>query len=246
MNSQNNFRIISEIASNWNGDEKIGKQMIKQSKRAGADYVKFQMWKAEDLYKKSHPNWNEIKKSELTPTKAKNLKKFADEQKIGYFCSAFYPDAIEFLEKLNVPLYKIASRTSAFMDKESLDTMLAIAKTKKPVIISMGFGGDIRRIKKIFNNNKKYFLYCISKYPTPINEIDFKTMIKMDGFSDHTKGSLAPLIYAIKANSIKKTKFIEKHISIKESKGPDKPFSMDMSDFAKMINQIRLIESLKV
>jgi sialic acid synthase SpsE len=246
MNPINNFRIISEIASNWNGSENIAKQLIWESKQAGADYVKFQMWRAEDLYKKSHPNWNEIKKSELTPDKAKNFKKYADRQKIGYFCSAFYPEAVEFLEKLDVQLYKIASRTSAFMDKESLVTMQAIAKTRKPVIISMGFGGDMEKIKKIFKNNNKYFLYCISKYPTLISEVNFQTMLKMDGFSDHTEGSLAALIYAVKSNRIRKIKFIEKHVSINQSRGPDKPFSMDINDFAKMIHEIRLVESIKV
>lgn len=78
MNSKNNFKIISEIASNWNGSENLAKRLIKESKQAGADYVKFQMWRAEDLYKKSHPDWNEIKRSELTPNKAKNFKKYAD------------------------------------------------------------------------------------------------------------------------------------------------------------------------
>lgn len=246
MNSKNNFKIISEIASNWNGSENLAKQLIKESKQAGADYVKFQMWRAEDLYKKSHPDWNEIKRSELTPNKAKNFKKYADRQKIGYFCSVFYPEAVEFLEKLDVQLYKIASRTSAFMDEESLATMQAIAKTRKPVVISMGFGGNVEIIKKIFKNNKKYFLFCISKYPTLISEVNFQTMLKMDGFSDHTEGSLAALIYAVKSNRIRKIKFIEKHVANKKSKGPDKPFSMNISDFAKMIHEIRLIESMKV
>lgn len=240
------FKIISEIASNWNGSIDVAKQMILDSKHAGADYVKFQMWRAEDLYKKSHPNWTEIKRSELTSTKIETLKKYADKHKIGFFCSVFYPDAIDFLEKLDVPLYKIASRTSVLMDKDSLDTMKAIAKTKKPVIISMGFGGNKEKIKKIFRNNRKYFLYCISKYPTSINEIHFQKMLKMDGFSDHTEGQLAPLIYAVKSNKLRKTKFIEKHVSIKLSKGPDKPFSMDMNDFSEMIHNIRLIESMKI
>jgi sialic acid synthase SpsE len=71
-------------------------------------------------------------------------------------------------------------------------------------------------------------------------------MLKMDGFSDHTEGSLAALIYAVKSNRIRKIKFIEKHVSINQSRGPDKPFSMDINDFAKMIHEIRLVESIKV
>ncbi len=57
--------IIAEIASNWEGDLKIAKEIIKKSKEAGADSVKFQMWRARDLYSESHPLWKFIKKSEL-------------------------------------------------------------------------------------------------------------------------------------------------------------------------------------
>ena len=131
------------------------------------------------------------------------------------------------------------------MDQNSLETMQAIAKTKKPVIISMGLGGNKRKIQNIFKNNKKYFLYCISKYPTKINEINFELMKKHDGFSDHTEGYLAPLQYAINLKSLNRMKFLEKHISISESVGPDKPFSMDIENFSEMIKHIKTIISLK-
>ena len=74
--------IIAEIGSNWEGSITKAKKIIKECKKAGADAVKFQMWRASDLYDSSHPNWKEIQKSEITFEKAKTLKKFADEQKI--------------------------------------------------------------------------------------------------------------------------------------------------------------------
>ena len=114
-----NFQIIAEIASNWSGSEKIGKKMIKAAKLAGADYVKFQMWRARDLYKKSEPFWNEMKRSEVTPEIAKIFKKYSDEQNIKFCCSVFNPEAVETLENLNVKLYKIASWTAAMKHKES-------------------------------------------------------------------------------------------------------------------------------
>ena len=76
MTKNNKFQIIAEIASNWNGSETLGKKIIKQASKSGADYVKFQMWRASDLYETTHPNWNEIKKSEMTSNTAKKFKKF--------------------------------------------------------------------------------------------------------------------------------------------------------------------------
>ena len=74
--------IVAEIASNWEGSISKAKKLIKECKKAGANAVKFQMWRANDLYDSSHPNWKEIKKSEITFKKAQELKKYADEQKI--------------------------------------------------------------------------------------------------------------------------------------------------------------------
>ena len=90
--------VVAEIASNWDGSIAKAKKIIKECKKAGADAVKFQMWRASDLYNSKHPNWKEIKKSEVTFEKAKLFKKFADEEKIEFLSSAFYPDAVTFLE----------------------------------------------------------------------------------------------------------------------------------------------------
>ncbi len=241
-----NFKIIAEIGSNWNGDVRVGKKIIRELKKSGVDAVKFQMWKANELYNSSHPNWNEIKKSELTSKHAKEFKKYSDKIGIDCFWSVFYPEAVDYLEKIGVKYYKIASRTSALLDKNSEDTMIAIAKTKKPVIISMGFGGNKTKIKNIFKNNKKYWLYCISEYPTDIKKINFKLMQKYDGFSDHTEDNLAPLTYAIKSKHQKKVKFLEKHVHIAESTGPDKPFSISNESFAKMVKDIKTVLELKI
>lgn len=246
MAKHNKLQIITEIASNWNGSDTLGKKIIKKASESGADYVKFQMWRASDLYKRTHPNWNEIKKSEMKTSTAKKFKKFSDNLGVDCIWSVFYPDAVKFLEELDVSLYKIASRTSALMDFNSLDTMKEIAKTKKPVIISMGFGGNKKLLNSIFRNNKKYFLYCVSNYPTTLKEINFKLMLKHDGFSDHTEGDLAPLIYAIKSKNSTKKRFYEKHVCVDESIGPDKPFSMNMNSFKKLISNIRAVEDLKI
>ena len=240
------IKTIVEIGSNWSGDEKIGKKMIKAAKLAGADYVKFQMWRARDLYKKSEPFWNDIKRSEVTPEIAKIFKKYSDEQNIKFFCSVFYPEAVETLENLNVKLYKIASWTAAMKHKKSKKTLETVAETKKPVIISTGMGGNVSTLKQIFRKNKRYFLYCISKYPTKINQLNFTKMKTFDGFSDHTEGFLGPIMFALNFRNSKKTKFYEKHVSITKSRGPDKPFSMPMNDFGKLVSEFKKIQSLKL
>ena len=204
------------------------------------------MWRAHDLYSKTHPKWSIIKKSELKFEQVKKIKKFSDQIGIEFFCSVFYPEAVNFLELLKVKKYKIASRTCLLKDPYSVDTLLAKARTKKPVIISMGMGGNIKKIKEIFKKNKKTFCYCISKYPTSLNEVNWNEAKKFDGFSDHTLGIIAPIIFTVikKQQGVKKI-IIEKHVKLKNSKGPDASTSITTEQLKELISQIRIIEKIK-
>ena len=100
--------------------------------------------------------------------------------------------------------------TSAFLrnkDEYSIDITsrpatifkdgITMGSEKKPVIISMGMGGDKKQIMKIFSKNKTIFCYCISEYPTSLEKINWKEAEKYDGFSDHTFGIIAPVIFAV-------------------------------------------------
>ena len=239
--------IVAEIASNWEGSATKAKKIIKECKKAGADAVKFQMWRAADLYSTKHPLWKFIKKSELTFSVASKFKKICDDMGIEFFCSAFYPKAVNFLESINVKRYKIASRTCLLNDPFSFDTLKAEAQTRKPVIISMGMGGNKKQMEKIFSKNKPIFCYCISEYPTSLKKIDWSKAIKFDGFSDHTLGITAPLIYAILKKQQKADKIIiEKHVKLLNSKGPDASSSIDTDELAKMIYEIRKIEKINL
>jgi len=237
--------IIAEIASNWEGNFIKARKLIKESKNSGADAVKFQIWRANDLYTNKHPNWNFIKKSEITFEKAQKLKAIADEFDIEFFCSAFYPEAIKFLEKLKVKRYKIASRTCLLKDPFSKETLEEKSRTKKPVIISMGMGGDRKKIKKIFNKNKTTFCYCISEYPTKLEKINWNDAVKYDGFSDHTLGITAPIIFAmLKKQQKTKNIVIEKHVKLIDSKGPDASSSITTQELSELITGIRQIEKI--
>ena len=237
--------IVAEIGSNWEGSIKKATKLI--SKCKDADEVKFQMWRATDLYNTDHPDWNFIKKSEVTFKTAKKLKEICDDHNIEFYCSAFYPEAVDYLESLNVKRYKVASRTCLLKDLFSKETLKRKADTKKHVIISMGMGGDKKYIKKIFSKNKTTFCYCISEYPLLIKKINWKSATLLDGFSDHTLGIAAPIIYAtLKKYQGAKNIMIEKHVKLKNSKGPDASSSIDTEEFSKMIKSIRIVENSKL
>ena len=238
--------IVAEIASNWEGSLTKARKLIQKSKKAGANAVKFQMWRATDLYTKNHPEWKFIKKSELTFEKARKIKKMADIENIEFFCSAFYPEAISFLESIKVKKYKIASRTCLRKDPGSTETLLEKAKTGKPTFISMGMGGNKKYLKKIFSKNKPIFCYCISDYPTKIEKINWKKAIKFDGFSDHSLGITAPILFTALKNQINsKEIMIEKHVKLKNSHGPDASTSIDTDELADLVSHVRIIEKLK-
>ena len=235
--------IIAEIGSNWEGNLNIAKKIILECKNAGADAVKFQMWRAKDLYSETHPDWTTIQKSELTFKKAEKIKKISDNLGIEFMCSAFYPEAVQFLESLNVRRYKIASRTCLLKDPFSHETLENKSKTKKPMIISMGMGGDKKKIQKIFLKNKIIFCYCISEYPLEFNKINWKKAVNYDGFSDHTMGITAPILFTIlKKQKKSKEIIIEKHVKLQNSTGPDASTSIDAIELSVLISHIRLIE----
>ena len=239
--------VAAEIGSNWEGSFQKAKKIIKECKNAGADAVKFQMWRAEDLYKKSHPNWNDIKKSELSFQIVKKLKDFSDKEKIEFFCSAFYPEAVKFLVSINVKKFKVASRTCLFSDPYSMNVLQEKAQSKKEIIISMGMGGNKKKISKLFNKKKTTFCYCVSEYPLQFKKINWNNAIKYDGFSDHTMDILAPILFTIfKKQKSSRRIYIEKHVKLIGSKGPDASTSITTEKLSEMIKQIRIIEKMRI
>ena len=238
---------MAEIGSNWEGSIVKAKKIVKECKISGADAVKFQMWRANDLYSKKHPNWNEIIKAELSFSQAKQIKKYSDSLGIEFFCSAFYPEAVEFLNSIGVNFFKVASRTCLMKDPHSKETLMKKAETGKTIIVSMGMGGNLNMIKRIFLKNHITFCYCISKYPLKLSEINWKEAIKFDGFSDHTLGITAPILFAtLKKQMNSKQIMIEKHVKLKESKGPDASTSIDTNQLSELVSCIRNIEKLKI
>ena len=237
--------VAAEIGSNWEGIYSKAKKIIRECKKAGADAVKFQMWRAKDLYNKSHPNWKQIEKAELTFQMAKRLKEYSDKEHIEFFCSAFYPEAVKYLSKIGVKKFKVASRTCKFIDPYSLEVLKEKSRSHKEIFISMGMGGNIKKISKIFEKNKTTFCYCISDYPLNFDKINWIDAVKYDGFSDHTMDIVAPILFTLLKKQKKSRKiYIEKHVKMINSRGPDASTSISTEKLSEMVKRIRMIEKM--
>ena len=111
----------------------------------------------------------------------------------------------------------------------------------------MGMGGNKKRISKMFKKNKTTFCYCISDYPLNFEKINWRNAIKYDGFSDHTMDVLAPIIFTVlKKQKKSKRIYIEKHVKMNNSRGPDASTSISTKKLSEMVKQIRIIEKMRI
>ena len=221
------MEIIAEIGQNHNGDLELACELIKKAKVCGADVAKFQLYDAKNLFPKEGNEWYEYNcKTELSFEDVEMLDRVCKEEGIEFMASVFDVKRIRWLEDLNVKRYKIASRS---IHEEHL--INAVIETGKPVLISLGMWKQ--ESFPSYSGNISY-LYCISKYPTPLKELDFS---KIDfssyaGFSDHTEGVVAPITALARG-----AKIIEKHFTIdKTMHGPDHSGSMTPQELTEICN----------
>lgn len=253
--------IIAEMSANHNGNKEIAIETIRAAKRAGADAIKLQTYtadtitlncKADDFKIKQGTIWDgkylyDLYKEAYTPWEwHKELYSVAKQEGLVCFSSPFDTTAIDFLETLNNPIYKIAS-----FEITDIDLIKYAAKTMKPIIISTGVAteDDIQlavNTCRSVGNSDITLLKCTSSYPAPIEEANL-SMIKdlavrfnvKSGLSDHSMGSVAPIVAVSLGAQV-----IEKHFIIDRSiGGPDCEFSMQENEFAQMVIDIRLAES---
>ena len=252
--------IIAELSANHNHDLEIAIQTIKAAKAAGADAIKLQTYRADtitidakldDFRIKQDTLWDgkyfyDLYQEAYTPWEwHETLFKVAEDVGLVCFSSPFDPTAVEFLENLNTPAYKIAS-----FEITDIPLIELVASKGKPVIISTGIATeeDIQLAVKACrtqNNNQVALLKCTSSYPAPYNEANM-VMIKdlaerfgvIPGLSDHTLGITVPVV-AICFGA----KIIEKHFILDKSiGGPDAAFSLDVAEFTSMVNAVRIAE----
>ncbi|PWN07461.1 pseudaminic acid synthase [Rhodohalobacter mucosus] len=251
--------IIAELSANHNGDKQIAIDTIRAAKKAGADAIKLQtytpdtitidcdneyfqiqegLWEGKTLY--------ELYGEAYTPWEwHEELFQVAKEEGLICFSSPFDKSAVDFLEELNTPAYKIAS-----FEIQDIPLIEYAASKGKPIIMSTGIAkkDDIKlAIDSCRNvgNEEIILLKCTSSYPAPIELANLKTMVDMKerfsvevGLSDHTLGNTVPIV----ATSLG-ARIIEKHFILDKSiGGPDADFSLDLKEFSSMVKAVREVE----
>lgn len=223
------IEIIAEIGQNFNGDMRLAKELIKLAKVNGADVAKFQIYNAKALFPKENNPWYDYNcKTELSKENVKVLMDECNRVGIEFMASVFDEERVDWLENLGVKRYKTASRSIS--DKFLINKIIA---TKKPTIISLGMW-ERKELPNIETESKLDFLYCVSKYPTELTDLNFSNidfLNKYSGFSDHTLGIVAPIVAMSRG-----AKIIEKHFTVDKSMyGPDHSGSMTPNELKELV-----------
>ncbi len=254
--------IIAELSANHGAKISIAKDTIKAAKEIGANAIKLQTYTADtitlncdkdDFIIKGGTLWDDRKLYDLYAEAYlpwewhKELFDYARETGIDIFSSPFDKSAVDFLEQFNPSAYKIAS-----FEITDYELIRYTASKLRPMIISTGIATideiqDAVDICRSVGNDDIVLLKCTSSYPAPLEDANLKmipniaqTFDVVSGFSDHTLGSVAPIV-AVTLGA----KVIEKHFILNKSiGGADADFSMDKTEFAKMVKAIRDVEKL--
>lgn len=254
--------IIAEAGVNHNGNIEMAKKLIEAAAEAGADYVKFQTFKAASLVSKSakkaeyqkknigdsdDSQFVMLKKLEMNEEMHHELIAHCQKCKIQFLSTGFDNESIDFLERLNIPFFKIPS--GEITNKPYLKH---IASKRKPAIISTGMA-NMTEIKEALNVLIEHgipieqitVLHCNTEYPTPMVDVNLKAMLHIQselgvniGYSDHTIGIEVPIAAVALGATV-----IEKHFTIDRSlPGPDHKASLEPDELKAMVQAIRHVE----
>jgi N-acetylneuraminate synthase/N,N'-diacetyllegionaminate synthase len=254
--------IIAEAGVNHNGDLLLARKLIEAASDAGADYVKFQTFKAENLVTKSaqkaayqiknindgdYSQFQMLKNLEMPYEWHFQLRDYANSLGIKFLSTGFDEESIDFLDDLGIDLFKIPSG-----EITNRPYLTHIAKKGKEVIFSTGMA-NMQEVLDAMNvllqegikKDRITILHCNTEYPTPMKDVNLKAMNSIGkalgvqvGYSDHTLGIEVP-IAAVALGA----KVIEKHFTLDKSMpGPDHIASLDPSELKCMVQAIRNIE----
>lgn len=250
--------IIAELSANHNGKLENALHLIDAASKAGADAVKLQTYRPDtitlncdgpdfkikgglwdgrtlyELYEQAHMPWDWHKP----------LFQHAKKRGVTIFSTPFDHSAVDFLEDLNAPAYKIAS-----FEATDLPLIRYVAATKKPMIISTGMAGldEIAEAIEAATSSgctQLALLHCVSGYPAPVEEYNLKTMTQLarnfgllTGLSDHTLGNTTALAAVALGASL-----IEKHFTLdRHGGGPDDSFSIEPSELATLCDEAKAV-----
>lgn len=254
--------IVAEMSGNHNGDIDIAKKIIEKAKECGANAVKLQTYTADtitlncdggDFRLPENSPWSSFSNLHQLYHKAhtpwgwhRELFEYARSLDIEIFSAPFDETAVDFLEEMNCPAYKIASP-----EIFHVPLLRRVAKTGKPVIISTGLAtyDDIDLAVSTLRAEgceSIIILKCTTSYPAPLSEANLSTIKDIPkkfncwaGLSDHTKGLIAPLT-AVALGAV----LIEKHFTISEAgESVDSFFSLDEVQFRELVLGVRDVEN---
>ncbi len=261
IESKSKVFIIAELSANHNQDFAVAKDSLLAIKDTGADAVKLQTYTPDTITIDCDNEYFQIKQGTIwdgttlyklyqqayTPWEwHPELMKIAEDLGLVCFSSPFDPTAVDFLESLNVPAYKVAS-----FEITDIPLIEYIASKGKPVIISTGIA-TLADIEEAVNacrrmgNDRIALLKCTSSYPAPLEEIHLRTIPNLAetfntvvGLSDHTMGISVP-VAAVALGA----RIIEKHFILdRKLGGPDAAFSLEPNEFRAMVRSVREVET---
>jgi pseudaminic acid synthase len=252
--------VVAEISANHNQRFDHAAKLLELAKGAGADAVKVQTYTADTLTIQSDREWFRVSGGTLWDGRTlydlyseafmpwewqPKLKAIADDLEIDFFSTPFDPMAVDFLESMQMPAFKIAS-----FEIVDLPLIRRIAQTRKPVILSTGMASrqEITEAVNTFQQaggEQLALLKCTSAYPAPPDEMNLRTIGHMAknfkvpvGLSDHTLGTVVPVAAVALGACI-----VEKHFtSSRMVSGPDSSFSLEPNEFKEMVAAIRIAE----
>lgn len=257
---KNKTFIIAELSANHNNDFNLAVKTIGAMAEAGADAVKVQTYKPESLtidldtgyfapktegLWKGYTHWKLYSEAAMPYEWQPKLKKIAEDLGLVFFSSPFDKEGVDYLESIDVSMYKIAS-----FEITDIPLIEYAASKGKPMIISTGVA-EIEDIQlaletcRNVGNNQITLLKCTSQYPATIQDANLITIPDMKqrfgvkvGVSDHTMGSLVPTVAVSLGATV-----VEKHFILgRKLGGPDSAFSMEPQEFKAMVDAVRQVE----
>ena len=241
--------VVAEAGVNHNGSLKLAKRLADAAKEAGADAVKFQVFKAENLVSPRAPKakyqLEMLRRLELSYESFRRLHAYCRRKRILFLASPFDDEAIDFLDELDVAAFKVPSG-----EITNLPFLQKIAKKRKPMIVSTGMSSlkeveaAVKSIRKA-GNDAMILLHCVSSYPASPNDVNLRAMETLKktfglpvGFSDHTQGIEVALAAVALGACV-----IEKHFTLDRSlPGPDHRVSIEPKEFKALVEGIRKVE----
>jgi N-acetylneuraminate synthase len=253
--------IIAEAGVNHNGNISSARRLIDAASDAGADAVKFQTFKTENLVtpyaekaeyqEKNDPTemtqFEMLKKLEFSEAEFKKLSTHAKKKGIVFLSTAFDDESLDLLVRLDVPAFKIPSG-----EITNFPCMDKIAMQKKPVILSTGMS-TMEEVKEAVTYLQEHgcrdiiLLHCTTSYPAPLKSVNLRVLDTLRdvfhlpvGYSDHTEGILVPIAAVARGASV-----VEKHFTLDRTlPGPDHAASIEPDELKTMISVIRKVEQV--